>query len=249
MKKAKLTALCAVISAAVLAAAPVQASSSDHGTITVTGIGEYAAAPDEAVLNFQVSAEAQTAAAARDEVEKVVSAFLQELAALKLPQDAVVAENLSVSPRFNYHEGRSELAGYRGSRLISVTLSDFTTIGEVTDLAFKSGINEVAGFTYQLKDRKAAEKKARELAIADAKAKAGELAEGFAVELGTPKSLSFELQGSVISPRPMLMAARADNAAGASSAAYNVDDITIKAQVNAVYNFKAPAADKKSKKD
>lgn len=241
MKKAKIAALSSIIAASILCALPAQADDkklSPYGTLNVVGIGEYEAAPDEAVLNFQISAQEATASAARDKVEAGVSAFLKELSAVKLPEGAVIAQNLSVSPRFNYKDGKSELVGYQGSRMVSVTLSDFTKIGEVTDLAFKSGINEVAGFSYQLKDPKAAQKKARELAIADAKAKAQELADGFEVMLLSPKTMSFELNQGVIMPRTMLMAARMDNTAG-SGADYTVDEITIKAQVSVTYNFKA----------
>lgn len=239
MKKIKSLVLCALIATAV----PAYAAAYTSGTISVTGTGEYAAAPDMAVLNFQAAADAMTAADARAAVENTVSSFMQQLSSLNLPPDAVKAENLLVSPRFDYQEGSSKPAGYRASRLICVTLYDFAAIGEVTDLALQSGISGVAGFTYQLQDRRAAEKKARELAMADAQAKAQELADGFAVELGTPVSLSFE-QEAAISPRPMALSARADNAAGAA-AFYRIDDITVRAQVNAVYNFRAPEAEPK----
>ncbi len=206
----------------------------ENGTISVTGLGEYKAAPDQALLNFEVNAQDSTASAARTKAEAAVSAFLKALDSLKLPQGAVTADNLTVTARYSYQDGKNELIGFQGRRTVSVTLDDFSLIGAVTDLAFKNGINEAAGFTYQLKDPKAAQQQARQLAIADAKQKAQELADGFEVKLGRPCQLSYG-SAPIAFPRPMLLAARAAAPTDNAAAVYTVDDLTIKAEVSAVF--------------
>ena len=241
MQAAKYSLFCA-LTAALIAAQPAMASDKDrcslqNGSVSVTGIGEITAAPDQAVLNFQIRASAPTAAEARTQAENTVTAFLKALEPLKLPKGAIAADNLTVQARYAYNEGKSTLTGFEGLRSVSVTVDDFSLIGEVTDLAFKSGINEAVGFTYQLKDPKAAQQQARSAAIADAKAKAEELAEGFDVKLGKPCQLSYGYS-AVPSPRPlMLMAARADTA-GSRNASYAADDLTVKAEVSAVFTLK-----------
>lgn len=238
MKKSRILTLSSMLSAALLCSAPALASdkacSLNNGSISVVGIGQYKATPDEAVLNFQIQADEATAAAARDKAEATVSAFLQALDKLKLPQGAVVADNLTVSARYSYQDGKSTLMGFQGIRSVRVTLDDFSLIGEVTDLAFKSGINEAVGFSYQLKDPQAAQREARALAIADAKQKAQELAQGFEVKLGQPCQLSYG-SSPVISPRPMMLMARAASNSADSAAVYTTDDLTIRAEVNAVF--------------
>lgn len=236
--------LSAILSAVLVLSAPQTAlakdarCSLDNGSISVSGIGEYKASPDQAVLNFQISVLEPTASQARAKAEQTVSSFFKALEKLKLKQGAVVADNLTVSARYTYQDGKSSLNGFQGTRSVSVTLDDFSLIGEVTDLAFKSGINEAAGFTYQLKDPKAAQKQARSLAIADAKEKAQELAEGFGVKLGQPCQLSYGNTAAPY-PRPMVMmaAARSDSA-GASNAIYSADDLTIRAEVNAIFSLR-----------
>lgn len=233
----------AAVLAAALAAAPALAKDKgprpepELGQLTVTGTGEYEVMPDEVVLNFSISSQAAKAADARAEAEKTVTAFLNSLQKLKLPEGAVTAQSLSVSPRYSYKDGESLFRDYQASRDIRVTLDDFALISEVTDLAFDSGINSVPGFQYQLKDEKAAEKQARALAMADAKAKAEELAAGFDVKLGHPRSLSFGGSRGAVYPRAMLMSAAMDSSAGSNSAVYTADKIKVQAEVTAVYTF------------
>lgn len=241
MKLSTKSLLAAMLSTALLTSAPqvLAKDNTNTGTLTVTGYGEYKVSPDLATLSFEVSAYEKDAKTAREAVEKTVTSFTKALEKLKLGDKAITAQSLNVSPRYETNkDGKVERIMYQASRMVTVKLDNFELIADVTDVAFASGINEVGHFCYELKDPKAAQKEARLKAIADAKEKALELAQGFNVKLGMPINLSYENQGHVIMPRTMMLKATALNSTGAApESVYMVDDLTINAQVYATYKI------------
>ncbi len=238
MKKALTGTLAAtmLLAAVQVFAAEEGSLCTQNGLISVTGVAEYKVKPNLAVLSFEVSSYQEHSDAARAEVEKSVAAFSGALKDLALPENAVTADNLSLSPRYERGDGKVERIMYQASRVVTVKLEDFAMIADVTDLALQCGINKVGSFSYQLKDKKAALDKARDLAIADAKEQAQKLASGFGVRLGKPCSLSFERSSPVIAPRSNLMMARAMSAdAPGSESVYIAGDITVGAEAYASF--------------
>ena len=128
------------------------------GKITVMGTGTVKVMPDEAVLSFSVSEIKDNAAAARNSVEERVTGFITALKPLNLGENQILADNLNVFPKYSYNEGKSKLEGYSAYRVVKVTVDNLELIPKVTDLALESGINEVAGFEYQVKDLEAVKK-------------------------------------------------------------------------------------------
>ena len=202
-----------------------------HGVISVVGQGEVKVNPDRAQLNYRVSAIKDTPEEARVEVEKTITAFSDEVATLKLGDNAFVADNLSIMPRYEYNSDakKQELRGYEASRNVTINISDFALIGQLNDMAIKSGINEIAGFQYSVHEMEAAKK-----AIEDAKMRAQLLADGFEVTLGQPCSLSFQGNGiavyrNAVAPRAMLIGAAMDSAGNSVESTYSVEPMVISA--------------------
>lgn len=208
------------------------------GRITVQGTGKVKVMPDEAVLSFSVTEVKENAAAARNGVEARVSEFLNALKPLNLAQDQILADNLTVFPKYSYNDGKSKLEGYSAYRVVKVTVDNLELIPKVTDLALDSGINEVAGFEYQVKDLEAVKKEAAKLAIKDAKEKAQLLADGFEVKIAQPCDLQFVEAGSVVPYRNRLMLAKAATDSAPADATYEVQPLTVTTQVNAVFALK-----------
>lgn len=78
-------------------------------------------------------------------------------------------------------------AGQQGYRVMSgyeVTLRDLTRIGDVLQALTRAGANSVMGIACDVEDRSALAAKARTEAIADAKARAAQIAQASGVELG-----------------------------------------------------------------
>ena len=208
------------------------------GKITVQGTGTMKVMPDEAVLSFSVTEIKDNAAAARNSVEERVTGFITALKPLNLGQNQILADNLTVFPKYSYNEGKSKLEGYSAYRVVKVTVDNLELIPKVTDLALESGINEVAGFEYQVKDLESVKKEAAKLAIKDAKEKAQLLADGFEVKIAHPCDLQFVEAGSIMPYRNHLMMAKAASDNAAVEASYEVQPMTVTTQVNAVFSLK-----------
>lgn len=222
-----------------------------YGQITVTGKGEVKAVPDRAQLHYRVSAIKESPEEARVEVEKTVKAFADSVATLNLGENAFVADNITITPRYEYNQElkKNELKGYEAAREVNLNIKDFVLIGKLTDMAIKAGINQIAGFQYSIEDRRKYELEAAKKAIADAKERAQLLANGFEVELGKPCQLNYNERGYVpyhyANARMTVM--EAAPAAGAVESTYKAEPMVISSSVSAVFGIKKPHTDKKDK--
>lgn len=210
------------------------------GKISVQGTGEVKVMPDMAKLSYSVTSTESTPDAARQAVEKTVTAFTKEITALKIADTDYTAANLTLYPKYTYDEKtrKQKLTGYTATRDVSINIKDFSLISKLNDAALKSGINQVAGFTYSVSEIGKYEQEATKKAIEDAKTRANALAEGFEVKLGAPCKLSY---GQETASVPYAPAARALSLSAADSAptqsTYNVEPITIKSTVSASYSI------------
>ena len=240
----------AALSGTALAASEGKCSAS-YGTIAVQGEGEVKVSPDRATLNYRVSSIKDSPEEARVEVEKTVTAFADAVATLKLGENAFIADNITIMPRYEYNQEakKSELKGYEASREVNINIKDFSLIGKLNDMAIKAGINQIAGFQYSVEDRRKYEMEAARKAIADAKERAQLLADGFEVTLGQPCSLSFQGNGiavyrNAVAPRAMLIGAAMDSAGNSVESTYSVEPMVISSSVSATFSIE-PQKDKK----
>ena len=92
-------------------------------------------------------------------------------------------------------EGPSDEVLYHVSNQVAVTIRDLDTVGTVLDAAIEAGANNIYGVTFNLADPSQVESEARKEAVADAQAKAQELATLNDVELGDVVSVSEVIGG------------------------------------------------------
>jgi hypothetical protein len=81
---------------------------------------------------------------------------------------------------------------------VRVRLRDLTKTGELLQKALEAGANNVGGVSFSVADPKALQQEARDQAIADAQAKASQLAAGLGAQLGRLRQVSE--YGGVIAP-------------------------------------------------
>jgi uncharacterized protein YggE len=96
---------------------------------------------------------------------------------------------------------------------VSVKVRDLTKVGPVIDTAVAAGANQVNGISFSVADPAAAASQAREAAIADAKARATELANAAGVALGAATMIT-EVSAPGPIPFDYRMAAPAADQAG-----------------------------------
>ena len=92
--------------------------------------------------------------------------------------------------------------GYRVSNMLQVTVRDVEQAGDVLDAVVEAGANQAYGVTFTVSDQNKWQSEARKEAVADAKARAGELAALVGLELGEVLSVS-EVIGGVMPPMVM----------------------------------------------
>ncbi|MEO1135327.1 MAG: SIMPL domain-containing protein [Pseudomonadota bacterium] len=180
-------------------------------TISVTGQGKAAAAPDMAVVTIGVQSEAPTAAAALRQNSTDMSATIDTLKELGVADRDIQTSGLSVNPRYDYERNRSrpEVIGFTASNNVTVRLRDLSAAGAIIDQAVQSGANSLGGVSFAFSDPKPLYDEARRDAVADARAKADLLTDAAGVRLG---KLLFIQEGHAVTPQPRPYAARMEMA-------------------------------------
>jgi uncharacterized protein YggE len=188
--------------AAILATA---AAAEERATLTMTGEGRSAAAPDMATITLGVVAEADTARAAMDEASASVAALLEALTAAGIEGRDVQTSALTLNPLWNTYSStpsKPEITGFTAANTVTVRVRALDGLGQVLDRVLDTGANSFNGLQFGLQDPQPAEDAARAAAVADARRKAELVAGAAGVSLGPIVSITEA--GGVAPPQPMM---------------------------------------------
>jgi uncharacterized protein YggE len=133
-----------------------------------------------------VTITAATVEAARSASAKAIAAVLERLRALGVADRDLQTSMVSVNPQYDYsREGAPpRLAGYQVSNLVAATVRDIERVGDAIDAALTAGATNVDRMAFRVADPSAAEREAREAAVADARLKAESYAKAAGVTIG-----------------------------------------------------------------
>lgn len=188
------------------------AFASEHiPTLSITGKGEVAAAPDVATISLSVSNEGATAREALSANSANMAAVIERMKAAGIEERLIQTSGLSVSPRWDHgrNDGRPpRITGYIASNQVTARIEDLEKLGRILDDAVSDGANGLGGISFGLKDPKPAISEARRLSVQDAVEQAELYAEAAGVRL--LRITGITPQGS-FRPIPM-MAARSMSA-------------------------------------
>ena len=194
-------------------ALPANASeSSKH--ITVSGVGTSTVTPDAVRFFASVSVIAKSNKEALASASKSATAVRGALRDNGIATKDIKTSSLTVYPEYNYSQDKGqELLGYRATQSFTVVARKAESAGAVIDAVVSAGgdavqINGVAPF---LLNGAAATEKAREAAVADAKARANSYAKYLGVSLGRVISLT-EVNAPVYNFPVMAKGAAAEDA-------------------------------------
>lgn len=191
-------------------------------TITVVGQGSAYVQPDIARVTAGVETSAETIAEAVAQNEAQMQAVMAALTAAGIADKDIQTTNFSISldrypePRPATLEGEATAAVYRVSNMVTVTIRDLDSVGEVLDAVIEAGANNIWGVSFTIEDPSAAQADARTDAMADAAERAEALAGLAGVELGPVMSVS-EVVGNTIVQTEMAYAREAAAGAGTIS--------------------------------
>jgi uncharacterized protein YggE len=166
-------------------------------TITVVGEGTVKIKPDIAQANIGVEVVRATVKAASSGAKESMDAVLKALKQQGVDEKDIQTSGYSVWTERPYGpEGPSgDEILYHVSNQVAVSIRDLNTVGTVLDAAIEAGANNIYGVTFNLADPSQVESEARKKAVADAQAKARELATLNDIKLGDVVSVSEVIGG------------------------------------------------------
>jgi uncharacterized protein YggE len=187
---------------AVCVAMPLAARADDAAfrrTLRVNGHGEATAVPDIARVQIGVTTETATAQEALSQNTRQMNELVARVRELGVAAKDVATSGFSIGPRYA-RDGHS-IVGYQVANGVTVTIRDISKAGPLLDKVVSAGANQVSGISFDVSDPTALLTEARKKAVADAHAKAEELAAGAGTRLGPV--LTIEEGGGGPIPRPM----------------------------------------------
>lgn len=201
--------------------------------MTIVGIGKTSVKPDMAETTLGVRANAPTVSEATSKVNSDMDKILKAL------KGAGIAERDTQTTGFNVNidqDRDGKPTGYQVSNMVRVRVRDLDKIGPTIDAALAAGANQVYGIQFTLADPTASQTQARAAAVADAKARATELATEAGVTLGDIVQIS-----NVVGGGPVFADAAMKGMGAASamqSVAVQVGELEVSAQVQVIYALK-----------
>ncbi len=179
-------------------------------TISVSGYGEAFGAPDIATFYFSVVSEKSTVAAAQADATAKINAVTKYLTDAGVDKKDIQTSDYSVNPQYDYIQGvcsggycpggKQVLKGYQVRQTTTIKVRDTAKAGDLLAGVGEKGATEVSGLNFTFDDPNQMQDDARGKAIADAKAKADELAKQLGVRL--VRVVSFNENGGGY-PSPM----------------------------------------------
>jgi uncharacterized protein len=173
-------------------------------TVSVTGSATTTVKPDKVILSLGVQTTNNTAKTALDSNSKSMNKVLEALLAAGVKRNETSTSSFSVSPNYNYSQGRNIITGFTVTNSLQIESSKITNVSEWLDTAISAGANTVNSIDFTQSDKKLAEIKNGliKLAIDDAKAKANFAASALGLKVLGVRSITVNEFASTPQPMP-----------------------------------------------
>ena len=182
------TSVVFALAARLAAQAPAGGAADIVPTLSVSGTGEARVTPDEATVRLGVVAQAPTARAVQEEVNRTAGAVLDAVRKLGIKAEDIQTSGLSLSPLYSQgrpgtEEQAPRITGYQANNTVAIRVEDLTKVGPVIDAGLGAGANNLEGVAFGLRNDEAARAAALTNAVREARAKAEALALALKVQL------------------------------------------------------------------
>jgi len=174
--------------------------------IQVTGRGEVMAVPDIATLRLGIAAQAATVAEAQSQANEAMIRVKDALIDNGVAEEDIQTQYFSIRQVTKWDRETEEevVIGYRVTNKVTAKIRDIDKTGAIIDAVAEAGgdLTRIDGISFSVDDPSTYYEEAREKAMADAQAKAEQLAELADVTLGKPTYISEGIQiPPIIYPR------------------------------------------------
>lgn len=200
-------------------------------TIAVAGSGKVTLVPDMATVRLGVLVQKDSAKAARQLGAERMTSVIAALKKLGIDDKDIATSTVSLGPVYDWSNNTQRITGYQLQNTVTVTVRDLDKLGDILDSTITAGATTVDGISFDVKDRVGAEAKAREAAMADAKAKAETLASAAGVRVTGVQTISESTSTPVWYDQRMAAPAAADAGGASTPVMAGTTDVTISVQV------------------
>ncbi|MFI5113699.1 MAG: SIMPL domain-containing protein [Terriglobales bacterium] len=240
--KTILVASCALISCATFALGQDRpALSALPNTVFVSAEGKFESAPDTALIQFNISAQADTAKAAYDQAAKEAETTRQVLRVNGIDPKAAEIGFFSLNPQYDWKNPKHKVIGYQVTSSVNLKLKDFSKIGPITQQLADADVSESQSLNYTLENIDEAKSKAVADAYRRARASAQSLAVAAGRTLGELSYASVDTFENIRIIAPMQRHAMPMAMAGATPAPteeFTPQNVTVTSRVSAVFVLK-----------
>jgi uncharacterized protein len=162
--------------------------------IVVNGEGKVTVTPDLAIITLGVESQGTTVSEAQSKAAEAMNKVIASLKNNGVADKDIQTQyyNISQMTRWDDKSQTENITGYRVSNTVTVKIRDLTKAGTIIDAVATAGgdLTRINGISFSVEDSTTAAQQAREKAMADAKAKAQQLATLGGVTLGKPTYIS-----------------------------------------------------------
>jgi len=177
--------------------------SSQQEGIWVTGQGKVTAAPDITTLRLGIEAQEASVAMAQTQAAEAMDRVMEALTGNGVAKKDIQTQYFSINRVTKWDRVKEEevVIGYRVTNTVTAKIRDIDKAGSIIDTVVEAGgdFTRIDSIGFSVDDPSAYYEEARQEALADAKAKAEQLAELAGVTLGKPTYISEGIQV----PRPI----------------------------------------------
>lgn len=158
-------------------------------SITVSGSGTVFADPDNASVRLGAEAQAPNAAAAQQEVNKIVATTIAAIKKLGIPDKNIATAGINLNPVYsdqravNSKPETPRIVAFRASNTVRVRTEDLSKIGPIIDAGIQSGANTIAGLDFSLRNDTKQREEALDIAAKEAKSKADAIARALGIQI------------------------------------------------------------------
>jgi len=166
--------------------------------IWVGGTGEVTVTPDIANLRLGIQAQEASVAEAQTKASEAMNKVMTALIDSGVVEKDIQTQYFSIRQRTKWDREKEEeiVIGYQVTNMVTAKIRNIDKVGSIIDAVAKAGgdLIRIDSIDFSVDDPSAYYEEAREKAMADAKAKAEQLAELAGVTLGKPTYVSEGVQ-------------------------------------------------------
>ena len=238
MRSALLVLAVSLIATTIVSAQAPPAVCAQPNTVYAGADGKFDAAPDTALVQFTISAQADSAKGAYDQAGAQAEQVRQIMRNNGFDPKAAEVGYYSIQPQYDYKSPKRKLIGYQVTTSVTLKVKDFAKIGPITQQLADANVSTSQSVSYTLDNMDDAKGKAVADAYNHARMSADAVARAGSRTLGDMMYASVDTFEHV-RPMPMgVMAMKANVAQAAPTEEFTPQTVNVTAHVNAMFALK-----------